>query len=179
MSNNNWSLLEIFVPVSLLSFGGGTAVTMVAVQTKLLDTGLLTASEFVTLVALSRFVPGPGSMIGPMAGWTIAGPLGAIMAAMALIVPSSIVCYSATILWKRADGHPFMQRLQGALAPVSLGLMFVSVHRILETLGHSVTSWAVCIGAALLALNSDLPEIILIACGGTFVCALTLLTPML
>jgi chromate transporter len=179
MSNNNWSLLEIFVPISLLSFGGGTAITMVAVQTKLLDTGLLTASEFVMLVALSRFVPGPGSIIGPMAGWTIGGAIGAIIAAMALIVPSSIVCYSATILWKRADGHPFMQRIQGALAPVSLGLMFVSAHRILETLGHSLTAWTVCIVAALLALNSNLPEIVLIACGGVFVCAMTFMTPML
>ena len=88
--NALWSLIVVFVPFSLVSIGGGPSI-FAGIQHQSVEVyHWVTAREFVDLFAIARAAPGPGSMLVTLLGWKVAGWTGAIVATLALFVPSSL-----------------------------------------------------------------------------------------
>src|ERR671920_2282190 len=91
-----WSLIVVFVPFSLVSIGGGPSI-FASIQYQSVEIHRwVSAREFIDLFAIARAAPGPGTMLVTLLGWKVAGWTGALVATLALFVPSSLLCYGAT-----------------------------------------------------------------------------------
>lgn len=161
------TLLAVFVPFSLVSFGGGSSI-IAGIQHQAVDVHhWVTAREFIDLFAISRAAPGPGSMLTPLIGWHVWGWTGALIATLAIYMPSSILCYGAALVWRRHRGKRWHTALEEGLAPVGIGLVLAGVVSILRISGGGALSWLVALGsAALLYWRPKLHPLLIFLTGG-------------
>jgi chromate transporter len=125
--NPYWLLLTVFIPFSLVSFGGGPSI-FAGIQHQAVDVHRwVSAREFVDLFAISRGAPGPGSMLATLIGWKVAGWWGALVATLGLFVPSSLLCYGVAHVWNRHRGKRWHTALERGLAPIGAGLLLAGV----------------------------------------------------
>ncbi len=120
------ALTAIFGELSLLAFGGATAL-LPEMQRQVVDIHhWMSAEEFSALFALAQAAPGPNMMIVPLLGERIAGPLGALVTLLAIFIPSSILFAFVLHLWRRFKDQPWRRYIQTGLAPVTIGLIVSS-----------------------------------------------------
>ena len=85
------ALALVFAPISLVSLGGGPSVFAEMQRQSVEVHDWLSAERFLDLFAVSRAAPGPGSLVAALIGWEAAGFTGALVAALSLYVPSSLL----------------------------------------------------------------------------------------
>ena len=142
------ALVIVFVPFSLASIGGGTSI-IAGIQHQAVDVHhWVTAREFVDFFAISRAAPGPGSMLTTLIGFHVWGWTGALIATLALFLPSSLLCYGVVRVWNRHRGKRWHTALEEGLAPIGGGLILAGVVSILRIGGGGPVSWAVAFGSA-------------------------------
>jgi chromate transporter len=125
-------LALVFAPLSLMSFGGGQAI-IADMQHQTVDIHhWMTGPEFADLFALSRAAPGPSTLISALIGWKVAGPLGAIVATLAIYIPSSLVVYGAVRWWHATNDSPWRGALERGLAPIAVGLVFAGAMAVMQ-----------------------------------------------
>ena len=125
-------LIFVFAPLSLISFGGGQAI-VAEMQHQVVDVQhWMSGPQFADLFALSRAAPGPSTLISALIGWQVAGFAGAVIATLAIYIPSSIVVYAATRWWHRATESPWRGIIERGLAPVAVGLVFAGALAVME-----------------------------------------------
>ncbi len=135
------TLIVLLAPLSLASIGGATGI-YAPLQHQTVDAlGWITAREFVDLFAISRLTPGPSSMLGPLIAWKVAGVTGAIVASVALYLPSSLLCYGVAHVWERHRGKPWHRACEAGLTPVAAGLVFAGVVALLRIAGSGPLTW--------------------------------------
>ena len=127
------TLFVMFFRIGLFSFGGGLAMLPLIFQS-VKDFGMMTASEFSDLVALSQVTPGPIAVnAATYVGFNGAGIPGALAATLGVALPSFIpVSYTHLDVYKRQidynalflvwDHRPLilMPDLQALVQPVFL-----------------------------------------------------------
>lgn len=87
------ALILVLLPLSLLSIGGGTAIIAELEGEIVRARQWITPHDFLQLFAVSRAAPGPGVMLATLIGWKMAGWEGAVLATLALFLPSSLLFY--------------------------------------------------------------------------------------
>lgn len=107
-------LVIVFSPLSLFSVGGGASLVAEIAHQAITVHGWTTPREFADLFAISRAAPGPGTMLGALIGWKVAGVPGAMAASLALYVPSSLFVYAAARLWDDGAARPRSARSNAA-----------------------------------------------------------------
>ena len=143
-------LAVILVPFSLLSFGGGPSI-FGPLQRESVDVmHWITAREFVDMFSIARVAPGPGAMLATLIGWKIAGWAGAIVATLALFVPSSILTCVLAGVYDRYRGRDWHTALEAGLTPVAVGLIFAGAISIIRVSGNGAMTWAAAISAGLI-----------------------------
>ncbi len=121
------ALVLVFAPLSLVSLGGGPSI-FAEMQRQAVDVhGWMSGPQFVDLFAISRAAPGPGSLIAALVGWQAAGFAGALVAALALYVPSSLLVCAAGLWWRRGGDSVLRKAVERGLAPIAVGLIFAGV----------------------------------------------------
>ena len=131
-SEDFWALLVAFVPLSLMAFGGNLSI-LGGIQHQAVDVHRwVSPREFVDFFAISRAAPGPGSMIVTIIGWKIGGWQGAIVATLALYLPSSMLCLAVSRVWSRYRGRAWHTAIQNGLIPVAAGLLWVGIAAVLQ-----------------------------------------------
>jgi chromate transporter len=136
MDSRLLGLVLVFAPLSALSFGGGQAIIADMQHQTVATQGWLSDTEFADLFAISRAAPGPSTLISALIGWQVAGFAGAIVATLAMYVPSSLIVYSASRWWHARRDSPWRSVLERGLAPVAVGLVFAAALTVLEA-AHS------------------------------------------
>jgi chromate transporter len=132
MDNRFLGLIIVFAPLSLLSFGGGQAI-VADIQHQTVDIQhWLTDQEFTDMYAVSRASPGPSTLVAALIGWQVYGLLGAIIATLAIYIPSSIGVYFAINWWHRHEDSPWRKAIERGLGPIALGLIFAGVVAVLD-----------------------------------------------
>jgi chromate transporter len=142
-------LILVFSPLSILSIGGGQATIPEIQHQTVIVHGWLSNDEFADLFAIARAAPGPSTLIVALIGWQVAGFLGALVATLAIFVPSSIVMYAASSWWLRNEHSMVRKAIEQGLAPVAVGLIFAGMVIVLSA-AHAgllalATTAAVCI----------------------------------
>ena len=127
------ALVVLFVPLSLLSFGGGASILAPMHDATVGGHEWLSPREFIDFFAISRASPGPGAMMVTLVGWHVAGWGGAIAATLAMFVPSSLLCYRVASLWNSRRGTALHTALQQGLLPIGTGLAIAGAALILQT----------------------------------------------
>jgi chromate transporter len=126
------TLVLVFAPLSLISFGGGQAI-VADMQHQVVDVRhWMSGPEFADLFALSRAAPGPSTLIAALIGWQVAGFAGAVVATLAIYIPSSFVVYGAVRWWHSAADSPWRGALERGLTPVAVGLVFAGALAVLQ-----------------------------------------------
>jgi chromate transporter len=133
MSDNKLlGLVLVFAPLSLISFGGGQAI-VADMQHQVVDIkGWMQGPQFADLFALSRAAPGPSTLIAALIGWQVAGFVGAIVATLAIYIPSSLAVYAAVRWWHSAADSPWRGALERGLTPVAVGLVFAGALAVMQ-----------------------------------------------
>lgn len=168
MNNDNLliTLFLLFVPLSLLSVGGGVSIIAPLHQATVLNFGWLTEQQFVEVFAISRAAPGPGSMIVPLIGWKVSGVGGTIIASIGMFLPSSILAYGVARLWNRYRGTNVHAALERGLAAVAAGLILAGTLAIFQAAGTGWLAWVVAGGSAAILYWRNINPLWLLFGGG-------------
>ncbi|MFM1816488.1 MAG: hypothetical protein RLZ98_3183 [Pseudomonadota bacterium] len=161
------SLVVILVPLSIASIGGASGI-YAPLQHQVVEVHQwLTPKDFLELFAVCRFLPGPSSLLGAMIGFQVAGVLGALVALLALYIPSSALFYFVARSWTSNSGKAWHVALQRGLAPIAAGLIMAGVVALFELSGGDVLTGAVIVSVGLLfTWNQKLHPIPVLICGG-------------
>jgi chromate transporter len=140
-------LTLVFTILSLLGFGGGNAI-IPQMHADVVDRfHWITSAEFSRFFGLAKLGPGATTTMAALVGFAVAGFLGAVVATLAVFVPSGLVVYAAGHTWGRLKGNPWRERVARAIKPVVLGLVWAGVF----TLARGIVGGPIAIGMALIA----------------------------
>lgn len=152
MGDRLLALVLVFAPLSLVSLGGGPSIFAEMQRQAVEVHGWMSGAQFVDLFAISRAAPGPGSLIAALVGWQAAGLAGALAAALALYLPSSLLLLAVGHWWRRRGDSPVRRAIERGLAPVAVGLIFAGVLTLMQADGAGpleVATLALCTVALL------------------------------
>lgn len=132
------ALTRVFAYLSLLTIGGGMAA-FPEMKHLIVDVHKwLTAEELTHVYSTGQMSPGPNMMMVAEVGQLVAGPLGALVCALAFFVPTGILTFLVGRLWQRLANWPWRDSIQKGLGPVAIGLAVAG----LITFGKTaVTGW--------------------------------------
>jgi chromate transporter len=145
------ALIVVFVPLSLLSVGGGPSI-LAGIQNAVAARHWMSQRDFVDLFAIARAAPGPGVLLATLVGWKVAGLPGAAVASLALFVPSSILYYVIVRRWNAHRGQRWHSALEEGLAPIAAGLILGGSLLILRAGASEPLLWAIALVATLALL---------------------------
>lgn len=171
MSDNRLiGLLLVFAPLSLLSFGGGQAVVADIQHQTVGVHAWLTGQQFTDAFAISRAAPGPSTLIAALIGYQVSGFVGAIVATLAIYVPSSIVVYAVSSWWQRHPVSLVKTAVEEGLVPVALGLIFAGALAVIESAPITALTLATTvICGAILYFTKLSPYLLVLGVAATYV----------
>ena len=132
-------LALVFGQLSLLAFGGGNSIIPEMHRLVVDVHGWLGGREFVALYALAQAAPGPNLMVVSLIGWQVAGLAGAVVATVAVSLPSSILVLLVSGVWYRFRDAPWRKAIQAGLMPVTVGLIMAGASVFIR---ETATNWA-------------------------------------
>jgi len=150
-------LVELARQFGFLSFLaiGGVNSLIPEIHRRVVDVqGWMTNAEFAQAFAISQASPGPNMLIVSVIGWKVYGFLGALVATVAICLPTSVLTYGIAHVWDRFRGAPLRAAIQRGLAPVTVGLVLASGYVLAQTTDDGWVSYALTAATALLALNT-------------------------
>ena len=160
-----WEMAKAFVPLSFGTIGGG-ASAVAGIHGVVVDGfGWMTETEFVNAFAVSRLSPGPGSLFVTLIGWEVAGVPGAVVATVALFLPTSILIAGVAAIWSRYQGSLLLSALETGLRPVAAGLILAAVLVLLQSLNQGWMARVLPFISAAILLRFGTNPIVLIASG--------------
>ena len=125
-SNPLVALALTFALMSLFAVGGANAAIpemhRVAVDVR----HWLTDKQFADVYAISQLSPGPNVLIVTLIGYSVAGVAGALIATLAMCVPTAVLALFVSRLLARSSRARWPAIVQAALVPLSIGLMGAS-----------------------------------------------------
>lgn len=124
-----WSLFLTFCKIGLVSFGGGYAMIPL-IEYEVLQHEWLTPQQLTDAIAIAGMSPGPiATNIAIFVGYKIEGVLGAILATVAISLPSLIIVLLITVFLSNVRKHGVIQAAFYGLRPVITGLIFFAAVR--------------------------------------------------
>ena len=167
--NQHPSLLEIglyFLSLSLMAIGGANAV-IPDMHRHLVDIqGWMSSTEFVALVALSQAAPGPNVLVVSLLGWKVAGLSGALVAIVAMCVPSSILTYFFSRVWQRFHQARWRNVVQTGLGSITIGLILASGYVLTRNADHHRLAYGVTALTAVLMMKTKIHPLWLLSVAG-------------
>ncbi|MGH7285233.1 MAG: chromate efflux transporter [Polyangiaceae bacterium] len=117
------SLVRVFVPIGIVTFGGGLAMIPAIEHTVVIEQHWLDAKAFADAVALGQITPGPIAICATFIGFRVAGTLGAVVATIAMFGPAIAVSLVAGRYVDRFGKNPIVKGALEALAPAVIGML--------------------------------------------------------
>ena len=116
-------LFIIFFKVGVLGFGGGYAILTLIFQ-DVQAFGIMSAHEFANLVALSQVTPGPIAInAATYVGYNAAGVPGAVLATVAVSLPSFILCMLVLLFLHKFQTNKVVMGVLAGIRPATVGLI--------------------------------------------------------
>ena len=166
------ALIVVLTPLSLLSFGGGASILAPLHEAFVTHYGWMTSREYVDYFAISRTSPGPGAMLVTLIGWKLASWPGAVVATIAIFLPSSLLCYRVAKVWNKHRGTPLHTALERGLLPIGTGLTFAGAILTQHTSQTGAAGWVIAIVAATVLMFRSVHPLLVLACGAALMLAL-------
>ena len=162
-------LIIVIAPLSLLAIGGASAIYAPLQQQSVDVYQWVSGREYLELFAIARVTPGPGSMLTTLIGWKVAGLLGALVATLALYIPSTTLCFFAARTWNRYRGSRWHAAIENGLRPIGAGLMIAGGVMILRVEESGPLAWVMAFAACALLIWRPLLHPMILMAGGAAV----------
>jgi chromate transporter len=165
-SNPVWTLAWTFGLMSLFAVGGANAAIPEMHRVAVDVQHWMTDKQFADVFAISQMSPGPNVLIVTLIGYSVAGVAGALVASLAMCVPTAVLAYCVSRLLTRSSHSRWPAIIQAALVPLSLGLMSASGLILALASDRTWIAALVTLGAAVLAFATRLNPLWLLLAGG-------------
>jgi chromate transporter len=165
-SNPVWTLAWTFGLMSLFAVGGANAAIPEMHRVAVDVQHWMTDKQFADVFAISQMSPGPNVLIVTLIGYTVAGVAGALVATLAMCVPTAVLAYYVSRLLTRSSHSRWPAIIQAALVPLSLGLMSASGLILALASDRTWLAALVTVGTAVLAFATRLNPLWLLLAGG-------------
>lgn len=119
-------LLGRFLLLSVLSIGGAVSTVPEMHRYFVTERQWLNDTEFTSAVALAHAAPGPNVLFVPVLGYQVAGLVGAGVALIGMLLPSTLLSLSVSRWGLRRRDRPAIQAFTAGFAPVTVGLVFAT-----------------------------------------------------
>ncbi len=168
MSHILLTLIAHFAGLSLIAFGGASAVVPEMHRLVVEQRHWMSAQQFTDLFAIAQAAPGPNMMIVTLVGWHVAGIAGAILSTLAFCAPGAMLAYVTVRLWYRFRDSPWRKRIQDGLVPVTVGLVASTAWLLAHSAaGNHGFGIIIAMAAAIAAWRSKLNPLWMLATGAT------------
>ena len=165
-----WSLLLVFLPLSVVTIGGGQSA-IADMHRQIVEVhGWMSASQFVDAFAIARLAPGPGSLLATLIGWRIAGFWGALAATIGIFGPTALMIYGVAKLWSRYEGARLLKALERGLRPVAAGMILAASYILIGSLDSGWIGRGLALASTALLMATPVEPLLLIGGGaGCFI----------
>jgi chromate transporter len=153
-------------PAVLLCVGGGVGVIPEMQRQVVMNHQWVTAREFVDGYTLAQVTPGPNMLVAAFVGYRAHGVPGALLATLAMFLPTSIVTFVVADRWQRVRGHRWAAPVERALAPVGMGLMAAGVFTLARSALHDTLTVGLALAAALVLASRWAPPTLVVFVAG-------------
>jgi chromate transporter len=137
-----------FAMLSLLAIGGANSVIPEMHRLVVDVNGWMSSETFAILFALAQAAPGPNVMIVTLVGWKAAGPLGAVVATVAILAPAATLTFAVSKAWARWNQLPLFQAFERGVVPITVGLILASGCILTVAAAANTMSYVVTAGTA-------------------------------
>jgi len=93
----------------------------------------LTPQAFLDGLALGRLTPGPIRMLAAFIGYHVAGLWGAVVAGVAIFVPSFVLMLSLLPMLEHLERVAWLQAARQGMSPAIIGMIAVTLLKLLPT----------------------------------------------
>jgi chromate transporter len=166
LSGDALTVALVFLRLGLLAFGGSTGVLPELERQVVHEHAWLTPQQFVDSFALGQLTPGPALLMVMFAGYDVAGVAGALVALVAIFLPSAVATCVIAAHWERMRHSPWLAAAQRGLAAIAFGLTAAGAYSIVRVAVTDAVSVGVAIGAFALLWRWRLPPALVILLGG-------------
>jgi chromate transporter len=108
----------------------------------------MTDGEFAALFAIANAAPGPNMLLVTLVGWHVAGVVGALVATISMIGPTSILVYGVFQVWDRFRDALWRRPVQSGLSAVTVGLIGASGFLLSRAADTGWATFAITAGTA-------------------------------
>ncbi len=172
MRSLSLALLAVFVPLSLVSVGGGQSIVAGMHHQVVENHHWLTETQFVDAFAISRMAPGPGSLLVTLIGWQVDGAWGALVASIGIFAPTALLVYGLARLWARYRGAVWQQALEVGLQPVAAGMILAAGLVLVEALEGGWLARCIAVAATGALMVTRINPLLLMGIGAVVFVAL-------
>lgn len=165
MSDVVW-MAWTFLWLSVLCVGGGVGVIPEMQRQVVANHQWVTAREFVDGYTLAQLTPGPNMLVAAFVGYRAHGVPGALLATVAMFLPTSLLTVVVADRWQRWRGHGWAAAAERALAPVGMGLMAAGVYTLADSALHDALTVALAFVAALTLASRWAPPMLVVVLAG-------------
>jgi chromate transporter len=116
-------LVRVFVPIGVMTFGGGLAMIPAIEHEVVTDLRWLDPKAFADAIALGQITPGPVAICATFIGYRVAGLVGALVATVAIFAPAVALALAAGRSLDRFRHSPLVAGALRALAPAVIGML--------------------------------------------------------
>ena len=160
------TLAATFGLMSLFAVGGANSAVPEMHRVAVDVHHWLTDKQFADVFAISQLSPGPNVLIVTLIGYAVAGLGGALVATLAMCLPTALLAYGVSRFLGRSSHARWPAIVQAALVPLSIGLMAASGLVLGLASDRTWVAAAVTIGAAVAASLTRLNPLWLLLAGG-------------
>ena len=151
-----WEVCIYFLALSMVAIGGANVLIPQMHHDLVELQGWMSSSDFVSLVALSQAAPGPNVLVVSALGWKAAGIPGALIAIVAMCLPSSLTVFFFSGFWQRFQEARWRNIVQGGLVPVTIGLTLASGYVLAREADGNAAAYGVTALTAVLAWRTSI-----------------------
>jgi len=166
-------LASLFSVLSLSAFGGGKVILPSMHQAAVGEYAWMNDQQFVDLFSISMAAPGPSMMVVSLVGLKACLPygtamaiLGALIATIAMFLPSSLLVFIAGKWWDSWEDSPWRRSIQQAIMPISTGLILGATVIIAKTSIHTVPTAIMGLAALALMLFTKINPVLMMGAAG-------------
>ncbi|WP_045516889.1 chromate transporter [Neobacillus niacini] len=118
-----WELFQTFFLMGFVSFGGGYAMLPI-IEKAVTEYGWMSAEHMTNMIAIAGMSPGPvAANSAILIGYSAAGISGAVVSAMAILLPSLILVITVAAFFIKLHHNPVVERMFYGLKPLVTSLI--------------------------------------------------------
>jgi chromate transporter len=152
VTSTNWNLFLIFLKIGAVLYGSGY-VLFAFLDTELVSTGIMSRATLVDAIAIGQFTPGPVFSSVTFIGYQINGLSGAIIATIAIFIPSFLFVAILNPLVRKMRTSPAIAIFLDAVNVASIAIIVAICYRMGS---DSIVDWR----TALILISSTIATFI-------------------